>query len=137
MKTPSTRFIHQRYQSTAAAGDSVAGSTPWATHSTRNSAKLVSGPTTEIMNSSRGPLGSAPRLLTPPRRKRVMPSAGKPRALATREWASSWMRTETKRSRAATIPVAQYVRAAHPAYRDGRNPSARLQVKTARTTNHE
>ncbi len=71
------------------------------------STRLVSGPTTAIVNSVRGFSGSSSRLLTPPKMKRVILPTFMPRAWATREWANSCSSTEIKRERAVTTPMTQ------------------------------
>ena len=70
---------------------------------------LVIGPTTAVRNSARALGGSRSRLDTPPKRKSVMRSTGTPKRLATREWASSWRTTETKKRIVAATAVASAV----------------------------
>jgi hypothetical protein len=66
---------------------------------------LVSGPTTEIRNSSPGPRDSTLARVAPPNRNRVMSWTGIPRAWDTSACASSWVRTEPKNSTAARMAI--------------------------------
>ena len=73
----------------------------------------VRGPTMAITNSCWGVSGSRWMFDTPPKRNRVMLRTGTPRALATRECASSWANTEAKTSSAATRASPHWTPAPH------------------------
>ncbi len=64
----------------------------------------ASGPAPAICTSSLGVSGSRPMRETPPNRKRVIPSTGRPFMRATSEWESSCSSTDTNSSRAASPP---------------------------------
>src|SRR5579884_1982116 len=71
-------------------------------------AMLESGPAKAIQNSSPADDGSRVRFDTPPNTYNVIVLTGRPRACATKEWLSSWIRTETNSSSAAATATAQY-----------------------------
>ena len=97
MKSPSRRLSQPRDPAAWRARGPISPSPKVTTsHMTAATARLVSGPTTAIRNSSRGRGASIFILLTPPKRKRVMPSTPIPRRCAITEWLISCNSTDAK-----------------------------------------
>ena len=106
LKAPRRTLTLPRYRRIARAVSGVLSVRPTA-RATPPRIRLESGPAPAIRASLPGDRDSSSRLETPPSTNSVMLLTGMPWRLAISEWASSWMMTETKSSRAEMTATIQ------------------------------
>jgi len=97
--------------------------------------RLVSGPTIVTRNSVAGEGGSLSIFETPPNMNNVIRFTGNPRAMATRECASSCRSTEKKNSKEANIAAPQVTKGLQSGWRGPNNAVDRVHVTNRKIKN--
>jgi len=120
LKIPMMRLMRPKYRVSAQRGRLMSRTS--ADMDQKNTAMIMleRGPTKAMLNSLDGLSGSPFNSATPPRMNRVILRTSSPCLLATREWVSSWPRTEAKKSRLVTNPITQYCHWGQPPKRLGK-----------------